>query len=179
VNFGSIAAAIGHEIGHGFDDQGSQSDGKGVLRNWWTPESRAEFEKRAGQLVAQYDQYSPLEGVMVNGRLTLGENIGDLAGINVAYAAWKAYEAENYENGTAPLIDGFTGDQRFFLAYAQLWREISTEQKIRQLAVSDNHSPGQFRANGIVRNFDPWYEAFNVTEDDDLYLPPEERVRIW
>lgn len=178
VNFGAIGVAIGHEIGHGFDDQGSQSDGKGVLRNWWTDESRAEFNSRADQLVAQYDQYSPLEGVNLSGRLTLGENIGDLAGITMAYAAWKKYEAEHYE-GSAPVIDGFTGDQRFLMSFAQLWRELATEQKIRELALTDNHSAGEFRANGIVRNFDPWYQAFDVTEDDDLYLPPEERVRIW
>jgi len=179
VNFGAIGVAIGHEIGHGFDDQGSQSDGQGVLRNWWTDESRAEFKRRADQLVAQYDQYSPLEGVNVNGRLTLGENIGDLAGMNVAYAAWKAYEADNYEGGEAPVLDGYTGDQRFFMAFAQLWREVSTEQKIRELALTDNHSPGEFRTNGIVRNFDPWYAAFGVTEENALYLPPDQRVRIW
>lgn len=179
VNFGAIGVAIGHEIGHGFDDQGSQSDGDGVLRNWWSEESRAEFDRRTDEFVAQYDQYSPMEGVNVSGRLTLGENIGDLAGITMAYAAWKKYEAEHYEGGTAPVIDGFTGDQRFFLSFAQLWRNLATEQKIRELASQDNHSPGEFRTNGIVRNFDPWYEAFDVTEDNALYLPPEERVRIW
>jgi endothelin-converting enzyme/putative endopeptidase len=178
VNFGAIGVAIGHEIGHGFDDQGSQSDGHGVLRNWWTQPSRDEFEARADRLVAQYDLYSPIEGVTVNGRLTLGENIGDLAGINVSYAAWKAFEQEHYD-GEAPVLDGFTGDQRFFLAFAQLWRNIATDQAVQQLALTDPHSPGQFRANGIVRNFDPWYEAFDVTPDNDLYLAPNERVRIW
>jgi len=179
VNFGAFGAAIGHEIGHGFDDQGSTSDANGLQRNWWSDKSREEFNRRTDQLVAQYDQYSPMEGVKVNGRLTLGENIGDLAGITVAYAAWKGFEKENYEGGVAPVIDGFTGDQRFFMGFAQLWRNIATDQEIRRLALTDNHSPGEFRANGIVRNFDPWYAAFSVTEDNDLYLPPDERVRIW
>ncbi len=179
VNFGAVGAVISHEIGHGFDDQGSQSDGKGVLRNWWTDEARAEFKRRAAKLGAQYEQYAMVDGANLNGELTMGENLGDLAGITIAYAAFKEYEREHYDGGKAPVIDGYTADQRFFLGFAQLWRDLATDQIWQQLALTDGHSPGRFRTNGIVRNFDPWYEAFNVTEDNALYLPPEDRVRMW
>jgi putative endopeptidase len=178
VNFGSIAAVIGHEIGHGFDDQGSRSDGYGKLRNWWTDASRAEFEKRTAGLVDQFNQYEPLPGLKVNGRKNLGENIGDLGGLSVAYAAYRRYVDEK-QGGKAPVISGFTGDQRFFLAWAQLWRNITSEGEERRRAAGDPHSPGEFRVNGVVRNVDAWYDAFGVKPGDKLYLPPKQRVRIW
>jgi putative endopeptidase len=178
VNFGSTAAVIGHEIGHAFDDQGSRSDGDGKIRNWWTPATRAEFEKRTNGLVDQYNQYEAVPGVKVNGRQNLGENIGDLGGLSVAYAAYRKY-VDDKEGGKAPVIDGYTGDQRFFMAWAQVWRILITEAEARQRVLSDVHSPGETRANGVVRNVDAWYDAFNVKPDNALYLPPEKRVRIW
>ncbi len=178
VNFGSIAAVIGHEFGHGFDDQGSRSDGDGRLRDWWTAGSRAEFDKRTGGLVEQFDQYEPVPGTHINGRQNLGENIGDLGGLSIAYAAYRRYVAEK-QGGEAPVVDGLTGDQRFFLAWAQLWRELATPDQLRQQALSDNHSAGKFRVNGVVRNMDSWYAAFDIRPGDALYLAPEKRVRIW
>lgn len=178
VNFGSIAAVIGHEIGHGFDDQGSRSDGDGKLRDWWTTASRAEFEKRTAGLVDQFNQYEPLPGLKINGKQNLGENIGDLGGLSVAYAAYRKFVAEK-QGGKAPKIGQFTGDQRFFLAWAQVWRELVVDAEQRRRILSDPHSPGEFRANGIVRNIDAWYDAFSVKPTDRLYLPPEQRVRIW
>jgi endothelin-converting enzyme/putative endopeptidase len=178
VNFGSIAAVIGHEIGHAFDDQGSRQDGDGKLRNWWSDASRAEFEKRTAGLVDQFNGYEALPGLNINGRQNLGENIGDLGGLSVAHAAYRRYVAEK-QGGKAPVIDGFTGDQRFFLAWAQLWRNITGEAETRRRTLSDPHSPGEFRVNGIVRNIDAWYEAFGVKPGNKLYLPPEQRVRIW
>ena len=178
VNFGSIAAVIGHEFGHGFDDQGSRSDGNGKIRDWWTKASRAEFEKRTAGLVDQFNQYDALPGLKINGRQNLGENIGDLGGLSVAYAAYQTYVKEK-QGGKAPVIGGYTGDQRFFLAWAQLWRNITSEGETRRRTLSDPHSPGEFRVNGIVRNVDAWYTAFRVKPTDKLYLPPEKRVRIW
>ncbi len=178
VNFGSIAAVIGHEFGHGFDDQGSRSDGNGKIRDWWTKASRAEFEKRTAGLVDQFNQYDALPGLKINGRQNLGENIGDLGGLSVAYAAYQTYVKEK-QGGKAPVIGGYTGDQRFFLAWAQLWRNITSEGETRRRTLSDPHSPGEFRVNGIVRNVDAWYTAFQVKPTDKLYLPPEKRVRIW
>lgn len=177
VNFGGIGAVIGHEIGHGFDDQGSQSDGDGVLRNWWTDASREQFDARTDQIVAQYGAFSPIEGMNVDGELTLGENIGDIGGLSMAYRAYQMYLADHGE--AAPEMDGFTGDQRFFMSWAQVWRVIQLDDAARSQLLSDPHSPGQYRANGVVRNMDAWYEAFGVTEDNDLYLAPEERVSIW
>ena len=178
VNFAAIGAVIGHEMGHGFDDQGSQNDASGVLRNWWTPEARKEFEKRANVLVEQYNAYEPIEGTKVNGQLTLGENIGDLTGLSIAYTAYQKFIQDEY-GGKAPVIDGLTGDQRFFLAWGQLWRQKITDDALRKNILSDPHSPGQYRVNGIVRNMEPWYEAFEVTEENDLYIKPEKRVTIW
>ncbi|WP_379920962.1 M13 family metallopeptidase [Erythrobacter sp. R86502] len=178
VNFGSIAAVIGHEIGHAFDDQGSRQDGDGKLRNWWSDASRAEFEKRTAGLVDQFNGYEALPGLAINGRQNLGENIGDLGGLSVAHAAYRRYVTEK-QGGKAPVIGGFTGDQRFFLAWAQLWRNITGEAETRRRVLSDVHSPGEFRVNGIVRNVDAWYDAFGIKPDDKLYLPPEQRVRIW
>jgi putative endopeptidase len=178
VNFGAIVAVIGHEFGHGFDDQGSRSDGDGKLRDWWTPASRAEFEKRTAGLVSQFSAYEPVPGTKINGRQNLGENIGDLGGLSIAYAAYLKYVDEK-QGGKAPVIDGFTGDQRFFLSWAQIWRSLVTEGEERRRLLSDNHSPGEFRTNGVVRNVDAWYDAFGVKPGDKLYLPPEQRVRIW
>lgn len=178
VNYGGIGAVIGHEIGHGFDDQGREFDEAGRIRNWWTEETNAAFEERSGALGAQYDSYSPIEGMNVNGTFTMGENIGDLGGVQMAYSAYHRYLDECC-GGEAPVIDGYTGDQRFFLAWAQVWRRLYRDDNLRQRLVTDPHSPSQYRTNGVVRNLDPWYAAFDVTEGDDLYLPPEERVGIW
>jgi putative endopeptidase len=177
VNFGGIGAVIGHEMGHGFDDQGSQSDGDGLLRNWWTDASREQFDARTDRIVAQYEEFSPVEGMNVNGRLTLGENIGDIGGLSMAYRAYHMYL--DAHGGEAPVIDGFTGDQRFFMAWAQVWRRLYTEDNLVARITTDPHSPSEYRTNGVVRNMDVWYAAFGVTEDNALYLPPEERVSVW
>ena len=177
VNYGAIGAVIGHEIGHGFDDQGSKSDGTGMLRNWWTAEDEANFKAKTSALVAQYNAFCPYdEGeTCVNGALTLGENIGDLGGLSMAY---KAYHLSLNGKDDA-VIDGLTGDQRFFMSYAQVWRSKYREEAERRQLLTDPHSPPVYRVNGIVRNFDEWYDAFGITPDHALYLPPEERIRIW
>jgi putative endopeptidase len=177
VNFGGIGAVIGHEMGHGFDDQGSRSDGDGVLRDWWTEASRANFDERTDRLVAQYDAFSPIEDENVNGRLSLGENIGDVGGLSMAHRAYQLYLEDH--GGEAPVLDGFTGDQRFYMAWAQVWRNLYTEQALVQQLRRGPHSPAQYRINGAVRNQDAWYAAFGITEEHDLYLAPEERVSIW
>ncbi|OYY90439.1 MAG: endothelin-converting protein [Sphingomonas sp. 28-66-16] len=176
VNYGAIGAIIGHEMGHGFDDQGSLFGPTGKFENWWTPEAKKAFAERTAALAAQYDGYEPLPGTKVNGKLTLGENIGDLGGIEAAYGAYQRYQAVH---GKAPVIDGLTGDQRFFLAYAQAWQTKLREGAARARLLTDPHSPPYYRVNGIVRNVDAWYSAFNVTPDSKLYLPPEKRVHIW
>ena len=178
INFGGIGAVIGHEIGHGFDDQGRRFDAQGRIRDWWTEETNARFVERSDALVAQYDEYEPLEGYTVNGRFTLGENIGDLGGLEMSYAAWRDYVDAHY-GGEAPVIDGLTGDQRFFLGWAQVWRRLYREDNLISRLSTDPHSPSEFRVNGVVRNMDAWYAAFDVSEDDALYLPPEQRVSIW
>lgn len=178
VNFAAIGAVIGHEMGHGFDDQGSLSGSEGRLRDWWTSAAREHFEERTAVLVKQYDSYEPIEGLHVNGQLTLGENIGDLGGISVAHEAYREYVKKNYA-GKAPVIDGYTGDQRFFMSWAQMWRSIQTEGFMRKQVLTNPHSPNQYRVNGVLRNVDAWYEAFGVAEDNTLYLPPTERVHIW
>jgi len=177
VNYGAIGAVIGHEVGHGFDDQGSKYDGKGNLRDWWTPQDQANFRKLQDKLAAQYDAFCPFdEGkTCVNGRLTMGENIGDLGGLSLAYRAYKL----SLNGKEDKVIDGFTGDQRFFMGWAQIWRSKTREAQARQYLIIDPHSPEQYRINGIVRNFDEWYTAFDVKPGDKLHLPPEERVRIW
>lgn len=175
VNYGGIGAVIGHEMGHGFDDQGRKTDGNGEQRDWWTESDGAAFKTRADELVAQFDSFEALPGEFVNGRFTLGENIGDLTGLTMAYAAYK----KSLGGKEAPVIDGMTGDQRFFLSYGQIWQRKFRDEALRNRLKSDPHSPGEYRANGIVRNFDPWYAAFNVQPGDALYLPPEKRVRIW
>jgi endothelin-converting enzyme/putative endopeptidase len=179
VNYGAIGAVIGHEIGHGFDDQGREFDEAGRYRNWWSEATNEAFLERAGELGSQYDGYCPIEGECVNGNFTMGENIGDLGGVQMAYSAYQRYVAQHYGDEGAPVIDGVTGDQRFFLAWAQVWRRLYREDNLRQRLVTDPHSPSQYRTNGVVRNLDAWYAAFDVQEDDLLYLPPEERVRIW
>jgi putative endopeptidase len=175
VNYGAIGAVIGHEIGHGFDDQGREFDETGKVRNWWTEETNAEFTAATDALAAQYDAFCPLTDACVNGRLTMGENIGDLGGLQMAYTAYKL----SLNGAEAPVIDGFTGDQRFFMAWAQVWRALYRDDAIRNQVLTDPHSPPMYRVNGVVRNLDAWYEAFGVTEGDALYLPPEQRVRIW
>ncbi|HEX2190713.1 MAG TPA: M13-type metalloendopeptidase [Longimicrobiaceae bacterium] len=175
VNYGAIGAVIGHEISHGFDDQGSRSDGEGNLRNWWSESDLGEFKTRTDALVAQYDAFTPLEGVNVNGRFTLGENIGDLSGMAVAYRAYKIAT----QGKEVPVIDGFTGDQRFFLGWGQIWRRKYRDANLRQRILVDPHSPSEFRANGPLRNFEPFYAAFGVKPGDKLYLAPEQRVKIW
>jgi putative endopeptidase len=175
VNYGAIGAVIGHEIGHGFDDSGSTFDGDGVLRNWWTDEDRAEFEARTAQLVEQYSSFRPFDDLAVNGEFTLGENIGDLGGISIGLLAYKL----SLDGAESPVIDGFTGTQRVFLGYGQVWRVKSREEELRLRIATDSHSPPKYRANGAVRNVPEFYEAFNVQAGDALYLPPEERVKIW
>ena len=177
INYGAIGGVIGHEIGHGFDDQGSKSDGTGLLRNWWSDEDRAAFDKLGDALVAQYNAFCPLDDgeTCVNGRLTLGENIGDLGGLSLAYRAYKIAT----KGQEVPVIDGLTGDQRFFLAWAQVWRSAQREDNARQRLRTDSHSPEKFRTNGVVRNMDAWYEAFGITPDHAMYLAPEDRVSIW
>ena len=177
VNYGAIGGVIGHEIGHGFDDQGSKSDGTGKLRNWWTDEDRANFDERGDALVEQYNAFCPLDDgeTCVNGRFTLGENIGDLGGLSLAYRAYKIATADK----DVPVLNGLTGDQRFFLAWAQVWRSAQREENYRNRLRTDSHSPEEYRVNGVVRNIDAWYDAFGVTPEDELYLPPEERVKIW
>src|SRR5690606_13493136 len=177
VNYGGIGAVIGHEIGHGFDDQGAKYDGTGALRNWWTDSDRQAFEAIADKLVEQYNAYCPLDDgkTCVNGRLTLGENIGDLVGAEMAHRAYKL----SLGGKEAPVIGGLTGDQRFFLGFAQIWRQNRTEGALRNQMLTDPHSPEKFRINGPVRNMDAPYEAFNGTTDDALYPAPEERVKTW
>jgi len=175
MNYGAIGAVIGHEIGHGFDDSGSTFDGDGVMRNWWTEEDLAEFEKRTGALVAQYDEFKPFNDLAVNGEFTLGENIGDLGGITIGLLAYKM----SLNGEEPPIIDGFTGAQRVFLGFAQVWRGQYRDETLRLQIGTDPHSPSMYRANGPVRNVPEWYEAFGITESDAMYLPPEERVKIW
>ncbi|MEZ5996936.1 MAG: M13 family metallopeptidase [Hyphomonadaceae bacterium] len=175
VNYGGIGGVIGHEMGHGFDDQGAKSDGRGVLRDWWNSDDVARFQAVTARLAAQYDAFEPLPGIHVNGRLTLGENIGDNGGLQVALHAYHL----SLNGAEAPVLDGLTGDQRFFMARAQGRRQIIRDQALRNRVMSDPHSPNEYRVNGIVRNVSAWYEAFNVQPDDALYLPPEERVVIW
>jgi endothelin-converting enzyme/putative endopeptidase len=153
ANYGSIGATIGHEIGHGFDDQGRKFDGSGKLRDWWTPESAKKYDAHANELVKQYDAYEPIPGVHIKGQLTLGENLGDLGGL--------------------------TGDQRFFIAYGYSWQRKNREGALRAQLLTDEHSPAEYRVNGVVRNMDEWYKAFDVKPGDKMYLPPEKRVRVW
>ena len=174
VNYGGIGAVIGHEISHHFDDQGSKYDAGGRLQSWWTEKDLASFKALTGKLVRQYDAYEPLPGLHVNGALTLGENIGDLAGLAVAHDAWEA----SLGGRAAPVIDGTTGEQRFFFGWAQVWRRSHREADLRQRLLTDPHAPAQYRAD-IVRNFDRWYDAFAPAPGGRLVLTPDARVRIW
>ena len=175
MNYGAIGAVIGHEISHGFDDQGSKFDGDGVLRNWWTEADRSAFEAIGSRLVAQYEAYEPLPGRRLNGRLTLGENIADLAGLQIAY---KAYQ-RSLRGQLAPVIDGHVGAQRFFLAWAQAWREKVRDARALQLLSTDPHSPAEFRANGAALNHDGFHSAFGTQAGDSMFKPSMERIRIW
>ena len=177
ANYGGIGATIGHEIGHGFDDQGSKYDGDGNMVDWWLDEDRAKFEELTSVLVAQFDALSPesTPDIHVNGAFTLGENIGDLGGLAIAYKAYKLA----LKGAQSPVIDGFTGDQRFFLSYAHSWRNKNRPEEVRRRIAIDPHSPDEFRCNQIVRNVQEFYDAFALTEKDQLWLAPKERVRIW
>lgn len=175
INYGGIGGVIGHEISHGFDDQGRKSDGNGVLRDWWTAEDNAKFKAQADKLGAQYSAFEPLPGAKVQGGLTMGENIGDLGGLSLGLDAYHA----SLKGGPAPVIDGLTGDQRVFLGWAQVWREKIRDEALRQQVVTDPHSPAYYRVNGTIRNIPGWYEAWDVKAGDKLYVAPEERVRIW
>ncbi|MCK5886793.1 MAG: M13 family metallopeptidase, partial [Alcanivorax sp.] len=175
VNYGGIGAVIGHEIGHGFDDQGSRFDGQGRLRNWWTDEDRNNFEARTHQLITQYNAYSPLPGYTVNGELTIGENIGDLGGLSIAA---KAYHL-SLKGKPAPVLDGYSGDQRLLIGWAQIWRRLYREDALINRLKTDPHSPGEYRCNGIVSNVPEFYQAFEVKPGDAMYLPPDKRVQIW
>ena len=177
ANYGAIGAVIGHEIGHGFDDQGSRYDGDGKLTDWWSAADRAAFDKRAQVLIEQYNGLAPkqIPDQHVNGALTIGENIGDLGGLGIA---WKAYQV-SLNGGEAPVIDGLTGAQRFFLSWARIWQVKSRDEEALRLLAADPHSPGEFRCNQIVRNLDEFYAAFGVAAEDELWLEPAARVRIW
>ena len=175
-NYGSIGATIGHEIGHGFDDQGRKFDAHGKLADWWTPATAKLYTAKASRLVGQYNGYEPIAGVHIKGELTLGENLGDLGGLEIAHAAYRKYVAEH---GEPPVIDGLTGDQRFFIAYGYSWETKQREGALRAQLLTNEHSPAKYRVNGVVRNVDAWYKAFNVQPGDKMYLPPEKRVHVW
>jgi putative endopeptidase len=175
MNFGGIGIVIGHELTHGFDDQGRKIDADGRLRDWWTKDDATKFEARAKILGAQYSAFQPLPGVHVNGDLTMGENIADLGGLTLALDAYHA----SLKNKRMRKIDGLTGDQRVFLGWAQAWRGKVSDDYVKKQVVSDPHSPRQFRVNGPVRNIDAWYDAFDVKPDDKLYVAPASRVHIW
>ena len=177
VNYGAIGGVIGHEIIHGFDDQGRKSDGQGVLRDWWTAEDAAKFEVQAARLGAQYEAYAfpQLPGMRINGRVAMGENIGDLGGLTIALEAYH----RSLGGKPAPVIDGFTGDQRFFMGWGQVWRTLWRDDALRQQLVNGTHSPGHIRAFAPLRNIDAWYDAFDVKPGDALYIAPQDRVRIW
>ncbi len=175
VNYGAIGAVIGHEIGHGFDNRGSTFDGDGMLRNWWTDEDREEFEVRTAQLVDQYNEFKPFEDLSVNGEFTLGENIGDLGGLSIGLLAYKL----SLDGKEPAELEGYTGWQRVFLGYGQAWRYKYRDESLRNQIKTDPHAPRMYRVNGVVRNVPEFYEAFDIAETDALYLPAEERVKIW
>ncbi len=175
VNYGGIGGVIGHEIGHGFDDQGSRYNGDGKLEDWWTTSDQEKFKAKTGALVSQYDTYEPVDGTNVNGEFTLGENIGDLSGLSIAYKAYKL----SLDGKEAPVIEGFTGDQRFFIGWAQAFQSKIRDEALIQQIKTDPHSPDRYRVNGVVYNIDAFYDAFDVEETHKLYIKPEDRVRIW
>ncbi len=176
VNYGGIGAVIGHEISHGFDDQGAQFDSEGNMVNWWTPEDKAAFEKRGEKLIAQFDALEPLPGLFVNGQLTLGENIGDLGGVNLA---WDALQADFAANGKSEPIDGLSPEQRFFMSWGTIWRTKYRDEALRSQVNTNPHSPGMYRANMPLRNLDAFYTVFEISENDTMYIAPEDRVYIW
>jgi putative endopeptidase len=173
INYGGIGGVIGHEISHGFDDQGRKSTATGVLRDWWTAEDAKKFEAQAARLGAQYSAFEPLPGAKVNGQLTMGENIGDMGGLSLALDAYHA----SLKGQPAPVIDGFTGDQRVFLGWAQVWRAKIRDEALRRQVVSDPHSPALYRVNGTIRNVEGWYSAFGVKDGDKLYVAPAGKPR--
>jgi len=173
VNYGGIGAVIGHEMGHGFDDQGSKYDGDGNLKNWWTDDDRKNFEVLTNQLVRQFDAFTVVDGTAVKGNFTQGENIGDLSGLSIAYKAFKANYTDNR------VIDGYTPEQRFFMGWAQVWMRKYRDEELLRRIDTDPHSPSEFRANGILRNLPEFYQAFDVKPGDGMYLAPEDRVKIW
>jgi predicted metalloendopeptidase len=175
VNYGEIGATIGHEISHAFDDQGAKYNKRGILEDWFTPADLKNFQARGDAIATQYDGYTPLPNLHINGRLTLGENIADIAGLTIAL---KAYHI-SLHGKPAPVLNGYTGDQRFYIAYAQSWRETHRPDAVRAQVLSNPHSPSEFRVNGVVRNSDGWYAAFDVKPGDKYYLPPDKRVPVW
>jgi putative endopeptidase len=175
VNYGGIGAVIGHEMTHGFDDQGRQYASNGNLQDWWNAADAEKFKKRADEVVNQYNAFTVLDTLHINGKLTLGENLADLGGLNIAYAAFQ--NTKQYKEGKK--IDGFTPTQRFFLSWAQVWRNTTLNETQAQLILTDPHSPGMARANGPIINIDAWYEAFNVQPGDKMYKTPEQRTKIW
>jgi putative endopeptidase len=174
MDYGAIGAVIGHEISHSFDDQGARFDSEGRMRNWWTDADLQHFQAAGEALVRQYDAYRPFPDLAINGRLSLGENIADVAGLAAAYDAYRISRGGK----PAPVIDGLTGDQQFFLSYAQSWRSKTREEALRQQLLGDGHSPGKYRAY-TVRNLDAWYDAFGVEPGQALFLAPDARVRVW
>tara|TARA_R110002126_G_scaffold75469_28_gene188464 strand:+ start:20827 stop:22896 length:2070 start_codon:yes stop_codon:yes gene_type:complete len=175
VNYGGIGGVIGHEIGHGFDDQGAKYDGDGNLRNWWTEQDKGQFQARGAKLIGQYNKFEPLPGVNVNGAVALGENIGDLGGMTVALKAYKL----SLEGKEAPVMDGFTGEQRFFISWAQVWRTKFREEALRRQLSTGPHSPAHYRVIGVLPNIPEFYPAFDIKEGDAMYIAPEQRVKIW
>jgi putative endopeptidase len=175
INYGAVGAVIGHEMTHGFDDEGRSIDSKGALRDWWTRADAKAFKARAAVLGAQYAQYEPVPGTHINPGLTMGENLADLGGMSIAFDAYHA----SLKGKPAPVLNGLSGDQRFFLAWAQGWAGKARPEAIKQLTTSDPHSWRKFRVNGVVRNIDGWYVAFGVKPGDALYLAPGKRARVW
>jgi len=175
VNYGGIGAVIGHEIGHGFDDSGRKYDGGGKLSDWWTEEDAEKFEARKNKLAAQYDSYVAIDDIRINGQFTSGENIGDLGGLAIAYKAYKLSLAD--EAGLE--IEGMTADQRVFFGWAQVWRRLYRDAELKKRITTDPHSPARFRVNGVVVNIPGFYDAFDVNPGDGMYLPAEDRVKIW
>ncbi|HKI75227.1 MAG TPA: M13 family metallopeptidase, partial [Pseudomonadales bacterium] len=175
VNYGSIGAVIGHEMGHGFDDQGAKTNADGVLKNWWSNRDKQRFKALTEHLAKQYSTFEPLPGMHINGHLTLGENIGDLGGLNVSLEAYKL----SRKGKPALVLDGFSDIQRYFLGFSQIWRTKIRDDALRRQLIVDPHSPGKYRANGTVRNMDAWYRAFDVKSGDKLYLATNQRIRIW
>ncbi len=175
MNYAEIGATIGHEISHSFDDQGAKYNANGELQEWFAPQDWKAFKAFGDAVAAQYDQYQPLPGLHINGKLTLGENIADIAGLVIALRAYHI----SLGGKPAPVLNGLTGDQRFFIAYGQSWREKHRDSAIRSQVLSNPHSPSEFRVNGVVRNLDGWYTAFDIKPGDKYYLPPNKRVPVW